>query len=193
MLYEELLAKAKLDSDKVNFAELRESYLQSDSYQPYFRDNDENIKSDLFAAIKNKDYVLACKTIDNLLEINYLNIEIHMKAYEVWREIGFLEKAEYHAKFVEKLLNLIYESGDGRSYETAFVITDVHEEYVILHLYGVKVLSQMLSEHNGYEYDIITCLNPKTGGQGKIYFNINIPTRWLKEYIQRTLPEELNF
>jgi hypothetical protein len=190
MLYEELLAQAKRDPDSGDFADLRKSYLQSDSYQPYFRD-DEKINKNLSSVIEKKEWDLALKNIDNLLEINYLDIKAHIRAYEIWTEICIQEKAEYHTKFAEKLLPLIYQSGDGRSCKTAFVVTAVQEEYIICDLYGVKIFSQSLAVHNDCEYDVLTCLNPKTGGQGKIYFNIDIPKRWLHNHIQ--LPDELNF
>lgn len=72
-------------------------------------------------------------------------------------------------------------SGDGLSKETAYVIfensegTGVSKEYVILRFLGLKPLGQALifDEKSGKPYDMLTVLDPATGKEREVWFDIS--------------------
>ena len=72
-------------------------------------------------------------------------------------------------------------SGDGRSKETAYVIFEetegpgVSKEYVILRFLGLKPLGQALifDEKSGKPYDMLTVLDPATGKESEVWFDIS--------------------
>ncbi|WP_309751331.1 hypothetical protein [Novosphingobium sp.] len=72
-------------------------------------------------------------------------------------------------------------SGDGKSQETAYVIyensegTGVAKEYVILRFLGLKPQGQALifDEKSGKPYDVLTVLDPATGKESEVWFDIS--------------------
>lgn len=72
-------------------------------------------------------------------------------------------------------------SGDGKSKETAYIIfensegTGVSKEYVILRFLGLKPLGQTLifDEKSGKPYDMLTVLDPETGKESEVWFDIS--------------------
>ena len=72
-------------------------------------------------------------------------------------------------------------SGDGKSKDTAYVIyensegTGVSKEYVILRFLGLKPLGQALifDEKSGKPYDVLTVLDPATGKESAVWFDIS--------------------
>lgn len=52
---------------------------------------------------------------------------------------------------IKEILN----SGDGTSYETAFVVESIEDEYRLLKYLGKQAISQMLVIENGEFYDIL--------------------------------------
>ncbi len=72
-------------------------------------------------------------------------------------------------------------SGDGKSMATAYVIyensegTGVAKEYVILRFLGLKPLGQALifDEKSGKPYDMLTVLDPMTGKESEVWFDIS--------------------
>ena len=72
-------------------------------------------------------------------------------------------------------------SGDGKSKDTAYVIyensegTGVSKEYVILRFLGLKPLGQALifDEKSGKPYDVLTVLDPATGEESAVWFDIS--------------------
>jgi hypothetical protein len=189
MFYEELLAQAKHDPSSIDFTELRMSYVKSSLYRPYERNDDAF--QEFEKAIKERNFDDALDAINCLLESNYLDIKAHYFAFNVFSELGNKEKESYHGKFVRGLLDSIFRSGNGQSYETAFVVINTSEEYHIINALGLKFISQALTEYNGHEYDVLECSNPKTGRTIKMYFNIDFPKNWLNKNLD--FPEELNF
>jgi hypothetical protein len=72
-------------------------------------------------------------------------------------------------------------SGDGKSKETAYVIYEktegpgVSKEYVILRFLGLKPLGQALifDEKSGKPYDMLTVLDPASGKESEVWFDIS--------------------
>ena len=72
-------------------------------------------------------------------------------------------------------------SGDGKSKDTAYVIyensegTGVSKEYVILRFLGLKPLGQALifDDKSGKPYDVLTVLDPATGQESEVWFDIS--------------------
>jgi hypothetical protein len=53
-------------------------------------------------------------------------------------ELGDSLKSEYHYNIYDGLLNSIYDSGDGISPETAYIVITTKEEYDFLNWFGLQ-------------------------------------------------------
>lgn len=75
------------------------------------------------------------------------------------------------------LLRTILSSGDGKSKETAFIVTSIKDEYLLMDiLLGVKPTEKLeLTEENGKYYDIMNVVPSDKYDSDKVYFDITLP------------------
>lgn len=174
--YTELLQAAKLHPDKADFTELRHAYAQSPEYQPYFPTTDEGIDDleSLSDAQKTKDFEKAITLIDRLLRLNYLDIDVHTIASVVYRDMGDELRAVYHLKFAAHILASVFQSGDGISYQTAFKVINIREEYTILKFLNLNCNVQQMDYDQGHNFDVFETIDPKSNEPRRMYFNTNI-------------------
>jgi hypothetical protein len=175
--YEDLLAIAKSNPEAVDFRELRLAYARSPQYHPYSTERwpDRPLRE----LLDEKDTEMAIKAINRRLATYYLDIHAHLAAAYVYRRVGDEARSAHHRKCAKGLLDSIFESGDGRTYETAFVVIDVSEEYAVLDVLGLQLAVQSLHEHEGHHFDLLECRDPKTDKSAELYFNIDMCVTWL--------------
>jgi hypothetical protein len=126
-------------------------------------------------ALNKKDYPAALKDAEAVLESNYVNIDAHFVALVANKEMGAMDKAEFHRTIFRGLINSIRNSGDGKSLETAWVVINVHEEYVLLRVLGFRPSQQSLVNQKGHSYDVMKVKNAEDGTDQTFYFNVDIP------------------
>jgi hypothetical protein len=171
--YAVLLASLKAGNTAIDYTRLRLSYMDSPEYKAA-RDvsNSEEVMSD---ALNKKDYPAALKDAEAVLESNYVNIDAHFVALVANKEMGAMDKAEFHRTIFRGLINSIRNSGDGKSLETAWVVINVHEEYVLLRVLGFRPSQQSLVNQKGHSYDVMKVKNAEDGTDQTFYFNVDIP------------------
>jgi hypothetical protein len=171
--YATLLASLKAGNTSIDYTRLRLSYMDSPEYKAA-KDvsKSEEAMSD---ALNKKDYPAALKDAEAVLESNYVNIDAHFVALVANQEMGAMDKAEFHRTVFRGLLNSIRNSGDGKSLETAWVVINVHEEYVLLRVLGFRPSQQSLVNQNGHSYDVMKVKNAEDGTEQTFYFNVDIP------------------
>jgi len=179
--YENLLAAAKRDPDAADFTALRLAAARSSGPGPDALDRGE--LASLERAVEEEGWLAAIGSIDRLLAASYLDIETHATAVIVYERAGDKERADRHGRFMKGLLESIVDSGEGHSFETAFAVTCVREEYAILSALGFEPRGQALIEHEGHLYDVLDVSDPETGETGRVYFNADVYMRRLRREI----------
>jgi hypothetical protein len=171
--YAVLLASLKAGKTDIDYTRLRLSYMDS----PEYKAAKDNSKSEdaMTDALNKKDYPTALKNAEAVLASNYVNIDAHFVALVANREMGAVDQAEFHRTVFRGLVSSIRNSGDGKSPETAWVVINVHEEYVILRILGFTPGEQSLLHNNGHSYDVMKVKNAKDGTGQTFYFNVDIP------------------
>lgn len=187
MTFSDLLAAAQHDPAAADYLALRMAYAASEDYAPYSHDQEH---LDLLrAALPAGDLSGAVDAIRGLLDYNYLDIEAHMAADYVYTQAQEPEKSSYHRTFAKGLIDAIMRSGDGRSFESAFVVISIPEEYLILRLMGFQSQGQRLIQQEGHWFDVLTAQHPQSEGTFDIHFNIDLPKNWLGQNIGGDLGE----
>jgi hypothetical protein len=181
MTYQDLLAAAQQNPVEADFHSLRMSYTRSPLYNPYARDT-ENLKI-LRAAMHEGDMEAALNAVAILLETNYVDIEAHITADYIYTRLGDETKMQYHRQFARGLIDSIFNSGDGREPDSAFIVIDVAEEYVLMQVMGYRPSGQALLQHEGHWIDALDALHGETGQKIKVYFNIDLPKNWLRDHL----------
>jgi hypothetical protein len=67
----------------------------------------------------------------------------------------------------------ILASANGTGPDDAYPVRSVAQEYEILRLLGLQSRGQALHTINGRPYDVITAVNPSTGQQRDVWFDIS--------------------
>ncbi|MBN1678894.1 MAG: DUF4919 domain-containing protein [Anaerolineae bacterium] len=177
MTYQDLLDAARRNSVGADYHALRMAYVRSDAYAPYA--DDRASVDALQNALHTGDLDAALDAIDTLLAHNYLDIEAHMAADYVYTRLENTAKAAYHRAFAKGLIDAIFGTGDGRRFESAFIVIRIAEEYTLLRIMRLVPDSQSLRQHQGHAYDVLQARDPASGQQHALYFNIDLPTGWL--------------
>ena len=92
--------------------------------------------------------------------------------------------AQHHA-FISGNLDAIWDSGNGKSFESAWVVVSVAEEYTLISIMGYKMQQQRLIEHAGRYYDVLDCVLRKdeTAESVEFYFDITDPFSYLSKML----------
>jgi hypothetical protein len=130
-------------------------------------------------AVDNLDN--ARRAVVRLIEEYYLDIGAHTTAAYIYDRLGDRIKSDFHRKFAEGLIDSIIQTGDGQSFQTAYEVIDVREEYAVLRSLQVKPVKQTHVEHEGHYFDIFDIQTLQEGTTAKIYFNVDIPRKWLRD------------
>ncbi len=179
MTYDELLAAAQRNPAEADFHTLRLVYAQSDAYAPYAHDV-ENVEA-LRVALNAGQMEAARAAIHNLLAANYLDIEAHMAADYVCLVLGDEAQSAYHRAFAKGLIDAILATGDGRGFDSAWIVLSIPEEYTVLRVLGLRSTGQELASRDGRWFDILTAQRPGTGETLRLYFDIDLPRGWLSQ------------
>ncbi|MEX1000660.1 MAG: DUF4919 domain-containing protein [Crocinitomicaceae bacterium] len=160
-----------------------------EGYYPY---GTSHFKKDFLDAYESGNYEQAFEKGEVALNAQPVDLELLLKM----SILSFkLEKVELKRKFAGHFyafLDVIYRSGDGKSLETAYVVTSVDHEYFIAGDLGLRVVHQQLVN----DCDLLFFSKrdqKKIKGRKKIkrlYFNVRMPLMSLsKSFKDVDLPD----
>jgi hypothetical protein len=187
MPYQDLLQAAVRDPGSVDFTELRLAYVRSPDYDPYgYRSAPASSHGRVGLALRVGDLAGLLVTLSGLIELQYFDISAHQLVALAYERIGDRVTAATHRRIAEGLVASILQSGDGRSYQTAYQVISIAEEYAILDTLKLEVQAQSLGSHGGRHFDVFQ-VHPVAPGlwgfpgevspprePGELYFNIDL-------------------
>ena len=167
----------KLDSIKNgksnDFFTLRMAYTKTKDYSPYETDISDSLKK-VHTLIDSSQFGEALSILEYIQEHNFVNISSHLYSGYIYKELGDSIKSDFHYTIYEGLLNSIYESGDGVTHKTAYIVITTKEEYAFLGWFGLQFNEQSLISLDGYSFDLMKVTDPNTREKHEIYFNIEL-------------------
>jgi tetratricopeptide (TPR) repeat protein len=152
----------------------------SEGYNPYgMTGKDNGIK---FNALFNQaKFDEAIPYGQEIIKENPINLRILFKILVCYHQLGDTPSAQKYANMYFPLLDVIYNSGDGKSTKTAFVVISAHDEYEILNDLELSITRQALIGQTDL-LTINTKGQKKLKGRKKIkelYFDVSKPLSWL--------------
>lgn len=156
-----------------DFFTLRMAYTKTNDYSPYQSDISDSLKKALLL-IDSLRFENALSILKSIQDYNFVNIPSHLYCGYIYNELGDSLKSEYHYTVYDGLLNSIYDSGDGTSPKTAYIVITTKEEYDFLNWFGLEFNRQNLLNSNGYSFDLMEVTDPETKENFEIYFNIEL-------------------
>lgn len=171
------------DPENTDFVALRVAYIDSEMYQPTGHYTYQKLIGRTNSATEFDDVVRIC---EKLLDNNPMDLEVRMMLDYAYEQIDQYDLAAKHRTFIEGMLRAIFESGDGRSMESAWQVIAVAEEYTLLSVMGLKLESQSLLNEGDYFYDMLTVTKRVDDGSAEsvdLYFDITDPFLYLQNML----------
>ena len=157
-----------------DFASLREAYARTSWYNPV---PDRTSLEPLDQALETGDL----ETANDFINSNYFYfmpiIDFHLTAMATYRELGDTQTHEWHEWFLQRLLDSIFESGDGESAETAFFSVYEREHFIVLEIMGLEPRDRRevsSGERLLYIYEAVD----ETGETRDIHFDFTVAEEW---------------
>jgi hypothetical protein len=173
--YARLLARVKAGDMMVDFKQMRFAYMDSPEYKAA-KNTDAEAEA-MIAAVNGGDFPAAIKNADVVLAGDYVDLDAHFAEYVAHRELHHDAESQFHKNVFDGLLHSITNSGDGKSEQTAYVVIQTHEEYVVMRTFGLTLNQQSLKRVNHHAYDVIDATDPQSSQKVMLYFNVDIPMK----------------
>jgi len=174
--YQALLADAKTAADPaaIDWRALRYAYADLPSFQGEADDED---RAAMFKASKAHDWAATGAAAQKVLDTSFLDPAAHYLLGVAYARQNRPADAQHETAIGQALIASI-KTGDGLSYDTAYTVITVAEEYDVLGIDGYALDQQSLSQHDGHVYDVMAC---KDGDGKPVTFYFNIDREWAAE------------
>lgn len=176
MDFDELVKQVEDNPEEADFDALRRAYVASERYLPTAHYSYQKLKGNTNSAESFDEVVVFCQ---QRLDENPMDLEVRMMLDFAYEQLDQYDLAARHHAFVQGMLDAIYDSGDGKSLETAWHVVAVAEEYTVLSVLGLQLQEQALVEANGRYYDVLTCRSRRDGEIVELYFDVTAPYLYL--------------
>jgi hypothetical protein len=129
---------------------------------------------DLRPVMKSGDLAAIRKAATAMLAEDAAHIHAHIILMNLDQEAGQKADAELHDAFIAGMFHSLLASGDGRSFDTAFVVYFIREEYDLVRALGGQPQGQSLVPQGPRSFDILH-IKTKSGVERDVYFDITEP------------------
>lgn len=170
--YDALLASAKKGDQPVDYKALRFAFFETPEFSPL---SGMFVYRGLWGVVAQSDWAEAVKQAEAVLEKNHVDANAHMVAYIAYRQQGNEEKAKYHRRWADGLLDSIRSGGDGKSPATAWHVISISEEYAVLRSMNLRAVGQSLVRDGNHAYDQMKVVDPETKAEATYFFNVDKP------------------
>jgi len=151
-IYDDLSAKAAAGDRSVDFTALRTAYPFTEQWDAFGKTT-APLMEQASAAAKGKDCDTALEKVDEVLKMDYTNIDAHRVRSDCLKGSG----ARIESKIADGLLDSLKRGGNGKSESTAYPVMTLHEEREILsdrHIV-LKTRDTEVRGSNGRFYDVV--------------------------------------
>lgn len=159
--------------------EERMAFATSKNFEPYASKNSDALKK-VNALMEKNDFETALKEVDEALAADPCDIDLWICKSSILRTKGDEAKANEARQRWFGLVDSILMSGDGKSFETAFKVISVREEYSLMSILGIAPGDQYLVVHEGVSFDK-RMVTTRDGSKITLYFNVDIPLKHLQK------------
>lgn len=155
----------------IDYTDFRNSFLDSKQFSNKST-NYDSLKKEVYNMIKDKNYQSVINTTKAMLSIDYTSMFAHKYLQQTYRIIGDTVNQKKYHDIEFGLLYSITKSGDGKTCETGWHITQIEEEYFILNMIGAQLKKQSLIIGGSNSCDKMDVKTEK-GESKTYYFEVN--------------------
>ena len=148
-------------------------------YQP--KKEDEAIEQ-IAKIMAEMDFGKAITEGKKLIGVYPLNARLYMLLGYAHKKIGEKEKSKYYYRLYADIIRIPLYSGSGKDFDSAFIVRNISDEYLILNQKDLELVMQELRYHKQIPFDVLL-IKPKSTDnrrmkelpKEKLYFNIYLP------------------
>jgi hypothetical protein len=170
--YESLLEKARRGDPGLDYTALRMAAADHLAKLGKIYAADPELRQKMRAALHDDQWAAVIEIGNQVLAQNFLDVDAHMFVAFAYEKSHQQDKAAPHRAVGDGLMKSILASGNGRSFETAFVVISVDEEYAVLKHYRLTPGKQDLVSAGGHHYDVLGA-QTDAHEDATVYFNID--------------------
>jgi hypothetical protein len=126
--------------------------------------------TDGVAAFNAGDYKTALLKGQEIIQHNLANGDGHFLAMVSLKHLGKQEETAREKLIVDKILQSILSSGDGKTADTAWFTVSTSEEYFVIRSLGLRPKSQSLVNKGEHSFDEMTAVG-EDGKETTLWFN----------------------
>lgn len=161
-----------------HMARERQAYAASADYNPYDTESRELLASARQHLAKKKYAKAIAEATKGLKKAPY-NVDLLIVLEVAWRDSGDTPKADEASERWKSIVDSILETGDGKSFDTAFHVIDIQDEYAVIRIMQLTPAGQSLRSNGKAMFDVMQVKSPQTGDTFDLYFNISLPMKWM--------------
>lgn len=165
--YDTLKAKVQSGDLNIDWRELRLDAVVADVVGSF---DWHEANSAGVAAFNAGDYNKALLKGQEIIQHDIANGDGHFLAMVALKHLGKQDEAAHEKLIVDKILQSILSSGDGKTADTAWFTVSTTEEYFVLRLLGLSPKSQALVKQGGHSFDRMTVVDHE-GKESTLWFN----------------------
>jgi hypothetical protein len=138
-------------------------------YQPYVKNAK---KKELTTAIQQNDYNKAIALSKEILAVKPFDLNTVFGMVAAYSQMKNDREARLWEYKFRHLADVVFDSGDGLTKETAYVVTDSGDEFIVTGILGLDVVKQSVVDN---KYDLLEIGQPNDYNIKQLYFNIEKP------------------
>lgn len=142
-------------------------------YRPYARHDSIRALNTYLNTVENPDFNKVLNYTRLILKEYPFNIEQIFLTGIAYDKLDKKAQARIWLKKYENLLTAIISTGDGRSAQTAFMVTKTSDEYNVIRAFRLRLTSQSLIMENNHNYDKMD-LEENEHGIEALWFNVDL-------------------
>jgi hypothetical protein len=120
----------------------------------------------------NKEWKKALKLADSLLNNYPVCLMGHVEMCHAYNSLQDTIKAKQHKIIYERLGNMILKTGDGKSMETAYVVTGLKDVEVLTQIQRMRIIKRIIKRKQKQTFEIVTVF--KNFEQFDLYFDTSL-------------------
>lgn len=168
--YSEYVRQLEQGMLEIDYADFRGSFLESEQFAKKSTRYDD-LKKQVYSEAKSGNYKGVIAATKAMLSIDYTSMFAHKFLQQTYKILGDTVNQKKYHDIEFGLLYSITRSGDGKTCDTGWHITQIEEEYFILNMLGAQLQSQSIdsSDKNNCDKMIVV----KDGKTVTYYFEAN--------------------
>lgn len=164
--YSEVVRQLEAGKTNINYAEFRDTFLQSKQFQVAGTKSVElaDLRQRMHELVRQSKHAEVADVASRMLSIDYTDMEAHKILRQACKLLGDTANEKKHHDIEFGLLYSIIRKGDGTTCQTGWPVIQVAEEYFILQMMGAKLVQQTLDNSGGLcdKMDVQTQQGKKT-------------------------------